>query len=547
MKHSGSWVGTHENTRVGKGGEHMGRGRDPDRPDNPVEPDQARAHGNDPDAVEVHRSGDGVGNGTAPATEEHYEGVPSQNLPPMAFKDMPEPLSLGKVLGPSVILTGLGVGSGEYIIWPFVAANVGIAMLWAAIAGVTLQFFINMEVERYTLATGETAVAGFARYWKPFGIVFCFLAVIPFIFPGWATSAITILTFLTPLSDGAIPYVSIIALIAIGIALTVSPVVYNTVEKAEFFKVGLTIVFLLIAILFVLIPRGGAVADLGSVVTNFGQIRTSETVTIATLLGALVFAGAGGALNLVQSNYIRDKGFGMGYYIPRIVSPITGEEVAAPATGSMIRQDEANLDRWNKWWRVANTEHFITFWAICIFSIGTFSLLAYATVYGKGVAEAADFTFIQAEGEALKNIVGGWFGNFFWIFGFLSLLLTALAIIDNISRLVADALKTVYLANSNISESRLYFIVVWGMIAVGTAILLAGLDTPLFLLVLSSCLNGFVMILYIILLMVLNRGGLPDAIKLKGVRLGMMVVCLLFFGFFAGWLIIAQVQGFLAA
>ena len=32
----------------------------------------------------------------------------------------------------------------------------------------------------------------------------------------------------------------------------------------------------------------------------------------ATLLGALAFAGAGGGQNLVQSNWIRDKGFGMG-------------------------------------------------------------------------------------------------------------------------------------------------------------------------------------------------------------------------------------------
>ena len=28
-----------------------------------------------------------------------------------------------------------------------------------------------MEIERYTLATGETAVAGFARFWKPWGIL----------------------------------------------------------------------------------------------------------------------------------------------------------------------------------------------------------------------------------------------------------------------------------------------------------------------------------------------------------------------------------------
>ena len=501
----------------------MGRDRDRD-PDRPMKPDEV---------------------GTAQATEEHYEGIPSQNLTPMPFKDMPPSLSLGKVLGPSVILAGLGVGSGEYIIWPFIAANVGITMLWAAIVGITFQFFLNMEIERYTLATGETAVAGFARYWKPFGILFCFLAVFPFVFPGWATSAVTIASFLGLWGEGAVPIVSIIVLIAMGIALTVSPVVYNTIERAEFVKVGLTVVFLLVAIFAVLLPRPGTVADVGSVITNFGSIETSDTVTISVLLGGIVFAGAGGAINLVQSNYIRDKGFGMGYYIPRIVSPITGEEVAAPATGSMIRQDETNLERWRAWWRVANIEHFITFWAICIFSISVFSLVAYATVYGRGLAEAADFTFIQAEGEALKNIVGGWFGSLFWIFGTLSLLLTALAIIDNISRLVADAIKTIHLTESSISESRVYFIVVWTMIAVGVAILIAGLDTPLVLLVLSSCLNGFVMIVYIAMLLVLNRRALPDAIKLTGLRLGIMVVCLLFFSFFAGWLIIASIQGLL--
>jgi hypothetical protein len=29
------------------------------------------------------------------------------------------------------------------------------------------QFFINMEIERYTLATGETAITDFSRCWKP--------------------------------------------------------------------------------------------------------------------------------------------------------------------------------------------------------------------------------------------------------------------------------------------------------------------------------------------------------------------------------------------
>jgi hypothetical protein len=55
------------------------------------------------------------------------------------------------------------------------------------------------------------------------------------------------------------------------------------------------------------------------------------------------------------------------------------------------------------------------------------------------------------------------------------------------------------------------------------------------------------MIVYISMLLVLNQRALPDAIKLRGIRLGMMVVCLLFFTFFAGWLIIASVQGLLGA
>jgi hypothetical protein len=45
----------------------------------------------------------------------------------------------------------------------------------------------------------------------------------------------------------------------------------------------------------------------------------------AVLLGALAFAGAGGGQNLVQSNWIRDKGF-------RTEGEVQPE--AAPSTGS---------------------------------------------------------------------------------------------------------------------------------------------------------------------------------------------------------------------
>ena len=86
-------------------------------------------------------------------------------------KDLPEPAPLRKLIGPSVILVGVGVASGEYILFPYIASVAGLAFLWAAVVGVAMQFFINMEIERYTLATGQTAITGFSRLWKPWGLI----------------------------------------------------------------------------------------------------------------------------------------------------------------------------------------------------------------------------------------------------------------------------------------------------------------------------------------------------------------------------------------
>ena len=110
-------------------------------------------------------------------------------------RDLPEPARLRKLIGPSVILVGVGVASGEYILFPYIASVAGLAFLWAAVVGVAMQFFINMEVERFTLATGQTAITGFSRLWKPWGLIIVLLAVLATAWPGWATSAATVATF----------------------------------------------------------------------------------------------------------------------------------------------------------------------------------------------------------------------------------------------------------------------------------------------------------------------------------------------------------------
>ncbi len=466
---------------------------------------------------------------------EYASEIPSGHLPPVPYRDLPEPVPLRKITGASVIMLATSLGSGEFILWPYITSQVGLVVMWAAVVGFVTQWFLNMEIERYTLATGETVVTGFARLWKHWWWLFALMAIIPNIWPAWATGSGTVLTYLFDLDPGSIVPISITGLVALGIALTVSPVVYQTVEKIQTVMVAIILVFVVTAIVLATSAR-----DWGDLVTGFTHFgRFPSEMEFTALLGALAFAGAGGAHNLVLSNWIRDKGLGMGRYIPKIASPITGEDAATPSTGFLFRTDEDNLRRWRGWWKVANQEQLITFLAIGLGVLTVMCVLTYSTVFGQSVPDGLGF--LRAEGEALAQAVGPWFGQFFWAAGVVVLFSTNLGILDYVSRLTADAVKVNWLRESRVwSESRLYFLVVWTMIIGGSMILLSGLDQPIALLVIASVLAGFVMFIYSVLLIVLNRRLLPKPIRIRGVRLAVLIWSVLFFGFFSVMVIIAQ-------
>ena len=93
--------------------------------------------------------------------------LPSKYLPAVGYRDLPEPRRLRNYMGASVILLATALGSGELILWPYITSQVGLALVWLSAVGITVQWFLNMEIERYTLVTGETAVTGFSRMWYP--------------------------------------------------------------------------------------------------------------------------------------------------------------------------------------------------------------------------------------------------------------------------------------------------------------------------------------------------------------------------------------------
>jgi hypothetical protein len=462
--------------------------------------------------------------------------VDEKGLPRREVRDLPDPpRNYWRIVGPGIVAAGVGLSSGEFVLWPYIASQVGLVLLWGALVGVVTQFFLNMEVERYTLATGETALTGFNRFWKHWGLVFAILVYFANLWPGWAISSATLATYLF---GGDATVIAVISLLVIGAGLTLAPVIYVALERLIFVKVAAVVVLVVLGLVFAI--EREAWEALPSGFTDIGNIPPG--LSIALIFGAIAFAGSGGGQNLCQSNWIRDKGFGMGQYVPRLVSPVTGPDEAVPTVSSYIFEPTpANMARWRSWWRFANLEQLLSFVLVTIVTIGLTSMLAYSTLYGEPNLPN-NVSFLQIEAQRFEAVVGRWFGVLFLAIGSFSLFGSAMGIIDYTSRLAADILKTTYLPRSAMSESRVYFWLVWGMVALGCGILLAGISQPITLLVISASTGGTIMFMYSMLLIALNRKMLPAAIQIGPFRVVALLWSTLLFGTLAALTIYTQTQ-----
>jgi hypothetical protein len=473
---------------------------------------------------------------TQTASGRESRGSAARPVPQV--RDLPDPpTNLWRIVGPGIVAAGVGLSSGEFILWPFIASQVGLIFLWGAVVGTGTQLFLNMEIERYTLATGETAITGFNRLWKHWGLVLAIMVYFANLWPGWMLSSATLVTYLF---GGDARVIAVVGLLVIGASLTLAPVVYVALERMIFVKVAAVVTLAVLAIVFAI--DAASWRALPVAVLSVGHFPTE--LGVALLFSAIAFAGAGGGQNLCQSSYIRDKGFGMGKYLPRLVSPVTGEEEAAHVPVCFrFETTPANMARWRRWWRFANFEQTLTFFAVTVATIVLTSMLAHSVLFGRTDLPNS-VAFLEIEGQRLKAIVGPWFGTLFWAIGAFSLFGSAMGIIDYTSRLAADVLKSTYMPSSSLSESRIYFGLVWGLVAIGCGILLLGLAQPLILLIISACVGGGMMFLYSGLLIVLNRRWLPGPIRVRSYRLAALVWATLMFGSLAALTIWTQVSPF---
>ncbi|MDP7277132.1 MAG: Nramp family divalent metal transporter [Planctomycetaceae bacterium] len=95
------------------------------------------------------------------------------------------------------------------------------------------------------------------------------------------------------------------------------------------------------------------------------------------LLGAFAgFAGGGGLSNSTYSNYVRDKGWGVGGQVGAIPSAVGGREISLSHVGKVFPLTAENMVRWKAWWKYIITDQLLIWAPGCIMGMALPALLS---------------------------------------------------------------------------------------------------------------------------------------------------------------------------
>lgn len=434
------------------------------------------------------------------------------------------PPSLVKLIGPSIILLGLGLGSGELILWPYLVSNFGLGIIWAAVVGITFQFFINMEIERYSLLQGESIFAGFSRLSKKLPYWFIFSTFIAWMWPG--IIAISAKIFSEAFDIKSYQNLGIILLILIGIILTTGPRLYKTVETFQKYLISIGVPLIAVVTFFLAKPIDYASLAKGIVGVGDGYNFLPYGIPLFTFLGAIAYSGAGGNLNLAQSFYIKEKGYGMCRGARGITSVLSGKVEDIQIYGKSFDFDNAeNFKNFKLWWRVINLEHLIVFLITGALTILLLALLAYATSFGAATGGGIDF--LINESRVISSIIAPSLGTFFLVMVGIMLFGTQLTVLDSTSRIISE---NIVIINKKLNLSKTYYVILWAQIVAGIIIFSIGYSDPLSLVITGAVINAFAMFFHIGATYLLNKKFLPIKYQSSSMRKTILMFAWLFFG-----------------
>lgn len=465
-------------------------------------------------------------------------------LPAWKVADLPAPPAFGfrnvlRVIGPGAIMAATSIGGGEWLIGPAAAVKYSSAIFLIATIAIFLQVIFNIEAIRYTLYTGEPIYGGIMRlkpgprFWAVFYSVGGFFQL------GWPALAGSAAATLLGAWMGRMPgapdqatqaWVATALIGAVVLILSFG----GTIERMlEYFAwTMLAVVFLfLIAVNVVFVP----LSHWGETFVGFFSFTGLPHPIDWGLIGALAAtAGSGGLGNLTVTNWVRDKGFGMGAAVGAIPSAIGGHQIRLSHVGSIFPVNDVTLGRWREWLRYVHADQ-VWVWALFCF-LGMFLNVNLATAL---IPHGTDLQGLAAgayQAEYLSRVWPGfWFltlFNGFWI-----LFKTQLGNTDILVRTITDA---VWMSSPRARESThsiraIYYGIliafsVWGAFVIRSA-------SPFQLFKVVANMAGLVLAVAGVQIFIVNRRFLPRALRAPGWREAALLACSAFYAFFAFFVI----------
>lgn len=473
------------------------------------------------------------------------------------------PKSVWWLLGPSAIVLGFSMGSGESLFWPNITAKFGWSLWWGFWVGACTQWILNMELMRSAMVTGETWFRWMARLHPIWPWVFFIFGFLHLVWPGWVASGAKFLGYVIYGLDfekaaANWPYIGAALMFLIWLICVGGPWIYRAVEWAE-----IALIFFAYALLFVILfgahPWHGfagwyeqfawvgrfnwdVIIPPGTPPEEAAKIRHDF---LLTLLGGLAYAGAGGYGNITYSLYAREKGFGMAAWSGRVKNPIFvmwGKEKfeEVPDFGFVARPEKAELEKFRAWWRVASIEHFITFSVLLI--VGAFIMSGIARAYAEGTKLGAVDMWLKEAVPAMQEELGRWIGYLFGICEFFILFTTQLGVVDIFVRNSTDIVYEMLGRWRGWRIDWIYFILLTIFIIWGIGIILAQVKKPWLLLVLGANIAGIMMWPYGLTTIIANTKLLPKHFQPGWLKMVGMWWATGFYGYFSVLVIIDNIE-----
>src|ERR1044072_2526932 len=479
-------------------------------------------------------------NQTAP---EARSGLDPWRIGELPQAPRPRGLQWLSAIGPGVIVLGVSIGSGEFLLGPAAFVKYGLSLLWVVGVAALLQTLLHLELMRYTVPPCEPIMTGFMRtrphstFWAWFYASFYFLQMG---WPGWAGAAAGAVFFLFTkrlpgaAESGVVYAIGVGLFLLCGLILMVGRRIERTLEYLNWIMLAAIIGgFGLLAIMFVpLSTWAAAVAGFAGFDVRTGSFQFVPAGADFFLLGAFAaYAGAGGVANLTLSNWARDKGYGMSSSVGFIPAAVGGKKVALAHSGSTFEPNAESMKQWRGWWRIVRVDEWGVFFTGAILGMALPALL-YVTFVPAG-SDIRGLGIAAALAQAVVTQKGAIFGGIIAVLGVWILFKAQLDILEGMTRAITDILWT---GSSRIRAWRggdvrvvyysvLAVISVWGIIALG-------LTQPIILLALSANMVGIVFIISSLHLLYVNTRLLPVALRPPLWRRLALVALALFYGLF---------------